>query len=292
MKNSLHSVLGRVDPLIGGYNIYDEEWDLCVIIDACRADMFHEVADSYDWMVSESRTRRSVGAATRNWLRRTFTADRQDKMAQTDYVMGNAYADLILDADDFQTLDKVYEYAWDHEVGATPARAVTERGIDTARNGAGDRLIVHYLQPHFPSIPDHLGYNMNREAFRNHSLDEGGVEWDGVWPALENGEVTAERVWEAYRENLRYVLNEVELLLQNVDAENAILSSDHGNAFGEWWAYGHPSGVFVPVNRNVPYVEVAANDEETIEPSLERHEAATEDSEEAVNERLAALGYR
>lgn len=33
--------------------------------------------------------------------------------------------------------------------------------------------------------------------------------------------------------NVRYVLNDVKLLLNNFDAETVVISSDHGDAFGE-----------------------------------------------------------
>jgi hypothetical protein len=38
-------------------------------------------------------------------------------------------------------------------------------------------------------------------------------------------------VWEAYLDNLRYVLDNIEELLQNVDGK-VVISADHGELFG------------------------------------------------------------
>jgi hypothetical protein len=289
-KNSLHSVLGRLDPHIGGFDIYDESWDLCIVIDACRADMFAEVAWEYDWLpdIDQIDTRRSVGGATRDWMRRTFTPERSDEMAATEYVLGNMYGELMLDEDEFRTLDKVYQYAWDDHYGTVQARPVTERAVATHRETESERLLVHYMQPHFPSVACYLGYNIDPESFEE--MGE-GVEWDSVWSALEQGDISEQDVWTAYRSNLRYVLDDIAILVQNIDAERAILTSDHGNAVGEWWTYGHPPGTYHPKTRRVPFVEVEASDEHTLEPTLEREESDWNESDDVVSERLAALGY-
>lgn len=288
-KNTIESALSRIDPYIGGYHIYEEPWDVLIVIDACRYDLLNSVAADFEWLDSEGvESRQSVATATRTWMQRTFTSEYSGAMAKTAYIAGNPYSQPLLNASDFQTLDEVHQYAWDDEQGTLPARSVTERAIDIQRTGNHDRLLVHYLQPHFPSVPDPLGYQMTLERFEN---PEGGVEWDSVWDALEAGEVSTDRVWESYRANLSYVLNEIEVLLENLDADGVILTSDHGNAFGEWWTYGHPPGQYVPVNRTVPFVEVQATDEETLIPTLERANEENSPDEE-LEARLGALGYR
>lgn len=290
-KNTWHSILGRIDPHIGGWNIYEDDWDLLIILDACRADLFQEVALQYDWLPDEIEMRRSVGPATRNWMQRTFTDEYSDEIAKTDYIVSNAYSEVLLNPDDFRLLDEVHRYAWDDEYGTVRARPVTERAIDVHRSRNPERQLVHYLPPHFPSIPDYLGYNMHRENFE-HADSAEGISWDGVWPAAGAGEVSADRVWEAYRANLEYVLNDIEVLLQNIDADRVIVTSDHGNALGEWWTWGHPPSTYVPVNRRVPYVELEASDEGTLEPELEREAIRGEDgASRDVQDRLKDLGY-
>lgn len=117
-----------------------------------------------------------------------------------------------------------------------------------------------------------------------------------VWEALRDGGVGETAVWEAYQENLRLVLADVAVLLSNVDAAVTI-TSDHGNALGEWGVYGHPNPP-VPIESlvRVPWVEAAA--ENTAEQPPEEIEADCvhghdrDETETTVDQRLRDLGYR
>lgn len=284
-RNSRDSVLRQVDPHVGGQHIYERDWDALVILDACRADTFFDLVDEeLDHPLHEQETVRSLACATDPWMKRTFTSEWTSTMQRSAYIVGNPYSIPNLDESLFGYFDEVHQYAWDDNVGTTPAHPVTERAVDVGRNEDWDRMIVHYMQPHFPSIPDHLGYGLSQSNFYH---PEGGVEWDSVWDALKNGEISTERVQKSYRANLRYVLNELSILLENLSAESVVITSDHGNAFGEWGQYGHPASIYCPVNRLVPWVETTATDTGELMPTLSRQRRGTDD----LNEKLAALGY-
>jgi len=74
-----------------------------------------------------------------------------------------------------------------------------------------------------------------------------------------------------------------------VDAETVVISSDHGNAIGEWGCYGHRPYVPLPAVKRVPWVETSAVDESTHEPDVE--DLGDIDAE-TVDKRLEALGYK
>lgn len=84
------------------------------------------------------------------------------------------------------------------------------------------------------------------------------------------------------------VLDQVELFLNNINADKVIISSDHGEAFGELGFYGHPAGFPHPVVKKVPWVKTTARDngdyETKINPEKVDHHATTQ-------EQLEALGY-
>jgi hypothetical protein len=163
---------------------------------------------------------------------------------------------------------------------------VTDRAIDAARRHDPDRTIVHYMQPHHPFVGESdLGGQYTPDPFGRDNDGEGAART--VWDALRRGEVERAAVERAYRENLRYVLDEVAVLVENVDAERAVLTADHGNAIGEWGIYGHPIGFPHPSVRRVPWAETTATDERTRIPEVERGGEVGD-----VEERLAALGYR
>ncbi len=273
--------------------VYDREWDALVVLDGCRTDLLAEVAADYDFLDSPGRAA-SPASQSREWLRRTFAPEHRDETARTAHVTANPYTGETLDADDFLLLDEVWRYAWDDEVGTIPPRAVTDRAIDAGRRLDPDRLVVHYMQPHFPSLSD-------PDIDSRFRRDDTGWEPGHAWDQLRDGSLSRERLWAAYRGNLRRVLDEVGLLLDNLDADRVAITADHGNAAGEWGVYGHPPRMPLPSLHVVPWYETAASDAGEHEPATDRPadlradeggvESARPD-EDAVAEKLRHLGYR
>jgi hypothetical protein len=287
-KASAHELyvgsLRRVNTVYpNGTNVYDREWDLLILLDACRVDLIAEVADDYPFLDKPDELT-SVGSSSLEWLEGTFTDERAVEMRETAYITGNPFSYRVLDDEDLAVFDEVWTYAWDDEVGTIPARPITDRAITTSRDQGCERLIVHYMQPHFPSVPQPLSDGMNADTLGQ------GKGWESPWKLLKRGEIDYKTVWNAYRANLKYVLDEVALLLENVNAERAVISADHGNAAGEFGVYGHPR-VPLSVIRQVPWYTMSATDEHTHEPDFEP-ERYTEDGADDVKNRLSALGYR
>jgi hypothetical protein len=269
-----------------GTNALDREWDVLVVLDACRADLLRSVAPDFDFL-DEIETVRSVGSSSSEWLEHTFP--NHPETAGTVMVTGNTWTDRYLDADAFAALDEVWKYAWDDDLGTVPARAVTDRAVALARERDPDRLVVHYMQPHHPFVPDPLEGDGGMARTGSHSSE------GNPWVSLRRGEVSVERVWDAYEANLRHVLGEVATLLDNVDGRVAI-TADHGNLFGEWGLYGHPMHTPVPALLAVPWGEATGVDRGTREPTLEPPEPLPVSrvhgrEGETDRDRLRALGY-
>jgi len=264
-----------------GKPIYTEQWDALVILDGCRADVLQSITHEYEFLPSEIGSVRSLASVSRTWMDQNFTEDYAQEMAETAYVTSNPYSESHLDEQDFLLVDEVWKYAWDNDVGTVHARSVTDRAIATMREYDPDRLLVHYMQPHFPSIPDPLGSGIEIDTFGNN--------WNSVWDQLRNGEINEQTVEDSYKENLRYVLDDVHLLLENIDAEQVIISADHGNAFGEYGRYGHPPRLPIDAIRTVPWVLISGKDSGGYNPNIENEQISVEESE--VDQRLRDLGY-
>lgn len=263
-----------------GTEVYDESWDVLIVLDACRADVLREVASTYPF-IGQVETAYSKASSSREWISTNLGQNHSDSVKRTAYVTGNPFSNDYLDGQDFTILDEVWRYAWDQEQGTIPPSALTDRAIMHGRQSEYDQMIVHYMQPHFPSIPNpEIGSAVDPES---------NVWVNSVWDRLENGTLTRERVWDAYRENLHHVLDSVSILLKNLDAETAIITADHGNGFGEEGIYGHPRLRTHRVLREVPWVVTTATDQKTHEPTTERNQNATDVE---VKDRLADLGYR
>lgn len=264
-----------------GMPIYESEWDVLIVLDACRIDLLEEVSSDYSFIPSNVQSRRSVASCSRLWMDRNFSEKYSKEMGETVHVTSNPYTAGYLDDDWFYELDEVWKYSWDENLGTVPCRPVTDRAIDLTRRHSAERFIIHYLQPHFPSIPDPLGSSINIETF--------GEDWNSVWNRLQQKEVDKQRVWESYKENLRYVLDDVELLLDNIKPGKIVITADHANAFGEWGQYGHPPHRPISVLRQVPWIEVSGVDTNQYEPSVKSSDESV--SKYTVEQRLNDLGY-
>ncbi|PSP70382.1 hypothetical protein BRC80_09010 [Halobacteriales archaeon QH_9_66_26] len=261
--------------------VYAEDWDLLIVLDACRADLFDEVvADgSYEGLCG-GESRISAGSTSTEWLEGVFGDADPDDLRDTAYITGNPYSESHLDREAFGLVDEVWRYAWDDDLGTIPARPLTDRTIAVGRERSFDRMVVHYMQPHFPSIPD-------GDRDNGVTLGEFGDESMSVWEELRFGQRTESEVWESYRANLEYVLDEVGLLLDHVDAERVVVTADHGNAVGEAGLYGHAEGVALPCLREVPWCKTTATDRQVHEPA--QYDATATTGTTAA--RLESLGY-
>lgn len=265
-------------------NVYSRDWDVLIILDACRADLMNEVASEYEF-VGDHETIYSVGSSSGEWLDKTFVKEHEGEIQKTAYITGNVKTHHRLDADNFTVLDEVWKYAWDDEHGTILPRALTDRAITNWREVNPDRMIVHYMQPHFPSIPHpELGSQQIRD------LDDGGWKTVSIWDEIRAGKYDLETVRKAYLDNLRVVLDDVTLLLRSISADKVVLTADHGNAMGEWGFYDHPGYHPLRALREVPWVETTADSSNRYEPSS-YDTSDDEVSIRGVRSRLENLGY-
>lgn len=236
-----------------GTNVYEADWDVLVVLDACRADLFWEVADDSPVPV-DCETTTSVASMTRTWMERTFHGEYAREMAETVYVCGNPYSGVVLDGGAFAELDEVWRDGWDDGLGTVPPAPITDRAIDHWQEGPPDRLLCHYMQPHLPFVADGRGGDLRLDEFGERHIDD-------TWVRLQRGELDRKVVWGRYRNNLRYVLADVARLVEHVDdAATVVLTADHGNAMGELGVYGHPENVPIASLREVPWCVASPGD--------------------------------
>ncbi|WP_159900217.1 hypothetical protein [Salinirussus salinus] len=277
-KKFLHQVF-RFSP--DGTPIYNRNWDVLIVLDGCRLDLMQEVGPEFAYIAGVDQIR-SVDTMTREWMKKNFTTEFSDKISDTAYICGNPHSDWLLDDKTFLALEEVWRHSWDQELGTLPPRPVTDQAISFARSNSPPRMIIHYMQPHYPFITaPEIDYGIDINRF-------GELPWDNVWDRLRKGELNETDVWHGYRENLRYVLKDIDLLLKNIDAENVVITADHGNAVGEWGIYGHPIHMPIDAVQLVPWIETTAVDEESYKPK--EHKNTKDD--QTVEDRLTQLGYK
>lgn len=287
-----------------GKNIFDEEWDLAIILDACRVDALREIQDEYPFIDSIERVL-SLGSSSKEWMVNTFRQEYRDEIGETVYLTGNGWAQSVFQGEvSFSTwtitegtifesndivdglLHRPVVTETDFEdlilqpmsningIDAFPAEELTDYTIQVGRSRDAGRVIAHYMQPHTPYLHRVSNGQEPRE------IDQHPFE------LLRSGHERGP-IWDAYLNNLRYCLDEIERLIENFDGD-VVITSDHGELFGELSLHGHAEGVLHPDLKYVPWVRVSATDENTQDVDVSLPTTTTED----VDERLTALGYK
>jgi hypothetical protein len=279
-----------------GTNVFDREWDVLVILDSCRVDLMREVADEYD-CIGDVASIRSVGSDSPEWIRKTFTEEYEREIGNTAYVTANPFSEgaLPVNRESFAMLDEVWKYGFDDSIGTIPPEVVTDRAIRVGRTRDVDRVLVHYMQPHHPFIGEgsplrdasSIERSINRRTDGIQAWEPGDIGRDAVWRMYRRGEITRDELWDSYSKTLHHVLDSVELLLDNFNADRAVLSSDHGNSMGEWLMYGHSTGFLHPSVMRVPWVETSGTDTHTYDPFIQMEDGTDRDVKDVLN----ALGY-
>jgi hypothetical protein len=273
-----------------GTNVYARDWDVLVVLDTCRPDVLAEIADGYDFLDGydpNQNVHQSVGSRSAEWTRKTFDPDTvpADELADTALVSANPYTRTLPDPEALGYLDELWKYAWDDDYRTVRPETVMDRAVDVSRTRDFDRVVVHFMQPHTP-------YRSMLDRFPDGRVgfDSEGAAGLTIWEQIRTGRIDTETVWEGYRDNLRWVLDDgVEPLLRNVDAEKVVLTSDHGEGFGEYWYYGHSSTAPLPVLKRVPWATTTASDTGEYEPQVEPEDIHV--NADDVTDRLRALGY-
>ncbi|MFB6196866.1 MAG: sulfatase-like hydrolase/transferase [Halobacteriaceae archaeon] len=274
------------DPDVGDFNVYDRDWDVLIVLDACRPDVLRVVGKRYPWLrTDELECYQSVASYSKEWLEQTFTHEYHDKIRDTALVSWNPYTDAAHDFDENQlgTIRQPYYDEWDNSMGLVRPDTITDVAIDVL--GTEERTIAWYMQPHAP-----YRTLINRiETFTAEQIGDESAARTTVWNLLRAGDLDPIEAYAGYVDNLIWVLDDVERLLVHVDHDaDVIVTADHGELFGEDGYWGHPKNNYHDQQLAVPWVPVDQSRvaEEPIWGSQERT------GEDSVAEQLQALGYR
>lgn len=262
-----------------GIDVMDQEWDNLIILDACRYDLFEET----NTIPGELKQIQSAGTATGEWLEKNFQGG---QFPDTVFVCSNPNLEKI--EAEFADVIKVWETDWCDDKSTVLPEDVTKATLKTYEKHPNKRIISMFVQPHVPFLGE------KGETLTQGGLTGGGVVKDSpdnipIWVQLSAGRLDPGIVWQAYKENLEYVLPEVEQLVEQLDG-TTVVSSDHGNAFGESGIYGHPGCVYIDALVTVPWLIASTGDRKITDANTLVSTTATSDDD--LKERLSALGYR
>lgn len=232
--------------------IRDREWDVLVVLDACRWDALDLLLPDH-----EVEAVRSPSHNTPNWLNDVWSEyDNQNlkyvsgsPMSQPnnpvnpvieDYDL-NDHVNLIQATNDGEHGDG----AWDGILG-TSRPSILE---DISRHYDKPQ-VVHFMQPHTPYIGDVVLQIRGRAS-------EAEITGDGpssLWNTVLDGRIDIELVQLAYVYNLKYALKHVDKLLDHGGTDKIAITADHGEVINEDRC-GH-GGRDTRRTRSVPWCEM------------------------------------
>lgn len=266
-----------------GTNVFDEDWDNLIILDACRYDYFAHHSD----LPGELQSRYSLGTQTREFAETNFTNRR---LHDSVYVTANSWYHHMksdLDSEVYKLIDLHWGDAdgtyHSEEFKVVLPDVVTEHAARAAKEFTNKRLIVHYLQPHHPFIGP-----TGRKYF--------DAETSRLWETVAAADVPPYVVRQAYRENLELALSAVKDLLPALEGKT-VITADHGEMLGErhdflpMRDFGHPPKMYNEALTKVPWHVYQDGTRRRIVPE-EPEENDEEMDVDALERRLEDLGYK
>ncbi len=274
----------------------ESEWDYCVVLDACRYDVFEDVYDEY--LDGSLEKRRSPGSSTPEWAYRTFTGDHDIA-----YFSGNPFINSTgiplnelqwgascdyewVATDHLGDVVDVWREGWNDEFGTVPPGAIAEsmRDHDDAVQRR-DRTVLHYMQPHAPYLTRERGGKLTRIKEGIASQEENGTGDGalstvgnnlrpyvesllgqssfamkaGLWMELGLTNVVRDGTRGAA---MRYHEENLRVALESIADllpeldGSVVVTADHGEAFGEDGVWEHHIETPIPPLVTVPWLEV------------------------------------
>lgn len=268
-----------------GIDIFNEDWDNLLILDACRYGMVENLD-----LPGQLESRTSRASNTVGFLKSNFGGKR---LLDTVYVTANPQ--LYRHQDEINTelhnvVDVWKEDGWDEESGTVLPETVNGYALEAASDYPHKRLIIHYMQPHYPFLG-------SETEFDKHHLETAKEDEPNFWYRMLYDElnIETETVWELYRANLQRVAPCVRELLKSLDGKT-VVTSDHGNMVGErsfpvpFREWGHPHGIYTPELVTVPWLEHDEGPRRRIVAGEHNGRTSRVDST-VVKRRLRELGY-
>lgn len=269
-----------------GVDIFEEDWDTLLILDGCRRDTFESTVE----IPGKYQTRKSRGSTTVEFLRGNV-ADRE--LWDTVYVTANPQFyrhQKSLKGKFYETINIWRDSGWDETYGTVLPETVTQKAIEAHEEHPNKRILVHYIQPHYPFLTEETSFD---KGF----IEERGGGSGDFWTRMFTGElqINTERIEALYRENLEIVLSHVEQLLEAIEGRT-VVTSDHGNMMGERASpipireWGHPNGLYTDELISVPWLIIEEGARREIISSENRRDSDRIE-DEVVSDRLESLGY-
>lgn len=264
-----------------------EQWDVAIILDACRYDVFKEVYKQY--LPKGKLVTRVGGSDTLDWLHSVFNG-----YGKYDIVYVSAHPGINgkgVAWGSFNGSEKFYKVydawinGWDWEIGSSLPDEVAKIAVEIISENPDRKILIHFLQPHFPyrkapcpctysdlkGVKNSPKFGLLLERVLRNIIQILGANFSplrvATWKLkkilnLNFLEDLAEIYWREYavsdlrhfyKDNLEWVLESTVKIIEEFNDLKIVVTSDHGEAFGEHGEFFHLYKTNNPVVRLVPF---------------------------------------
>ena len=210
-----------------------------------------------------------------------------EKFHDTVYVTANPQLEWNRDRIDTEFFEVINlwedDEAWNEKHNTVMPEKVKEKALEVAEEYPDKRLLIHFMQPHYPFIFE--------------GADEMGIH-DYFWFQIMKGQrdTSKDEAWWYYTENLKEAVPSVQKLAEELEGET-VVTADHGNMVGERSfpipvkEWGHPNRTYVEKLTKVPWLVIESENRREITSEEPEKQSESTEKEENVKEKLQNLGY-
>lgn len=246
------------------------DWDLVIVLDACRVDSLRRAAN---WPID---TVISPASCTPQWLQQITSSG---VFADTHIVSGNPQYEKIESKEETMNIERIWETSWDTHRQTVLPEPILDRTSEIRDDG--HRVVAHLQQPHWPYVAklDDTWLLAYDDLGPWQSAD-GDIE--SLQVAMQRGLIDTKRANRAYEASVKSIWETlIPYLIRWIEQEYTIVvTADHGETFGrirDLRFYEHPCGCHLPPLVRVPWVK--------FQPTQ------TTEKGDKIEDRLRALGY-
>lgn len=250
-------------------NLVNEKWDIAIVLDACRFDTFKKLHRKY--LPKGRLSKRKGTGQTSEWLKSNFS-EYQDLVFVASIPAINEQGIKFYGYDATGKFFKLYEAfidGFNEELGTVPPDYVVEVGTQAMIENPNKRIIIQFLQPHYPyrktpkmthkKLRHIIGNVIDRFSmttiYQKVRIKMGYTNFRNPEAYTRHKELIQELI-ELYEDNLDWALENIASLLKRIKNKKVVITSDHGEAFGEDGNFFHLSNIKSDAVRTVPFYEL------------------------------------
>ena len=197
-----------------------------IVLDSARADFFRNVLHMFDHLKDTCELAYKEAwidwCNTTTWFKTVFSDGPYDLV----YVSGNPIVYKFATGK-FRAFIHAFKECWEEKLRTVLPSCICKKVMLHLY----PRMVVHFLQPHYP----YLGLKLPEHVVRI------GLDAERALSAAVKAGVPLDEIKRAYIAALKWGIAHVVKLVERLPHNLIIVTSDHGELFGEEGRWAHPS---------------------------------------------------